>query len=163
MIDFRYHLVSIISVFLALAVGIVVGTTALNGVIVDDLRQRVDGLAADKRAREQTIGDQQRQLAAASSFVNAVTPSEVAGQLAGQRITLISAPGVSAQVRSDVTSVLEQAGAVLTTRVRLGDAFNDANREPDIGAVATDAGRRQGLTLEGDSTTAQRVGETLAA
>ena len=60
MIDFRYHLVSIISVFLALAVGIVVGTTALNGVIVDDLRQRVDGLAADKRAREQTIGDQQR-------------------------------------------------------------------------------------------------------
>ena len=31
MIDFRYHIVSIIAVFLALAVGIVVGTTALNG------------------------------------------------------------------------------------------------------------------------------------
>jgi hypothetical protein len=163
MIDFRYHLVSIISVFLALAVGIVVGTTALNGVIVDDLRQRVDGLSADKRAREQTIGDQQRQLGAASGFVNAVTPQEVAGQLTGRRISLISVPGVSADVRSDVTTVLEQSGAVLSTRVRLGDAFNDPNREADLGAVTTDAARLQGLTLDGDSTTAQRVAETLAA
>ena len=31
MIDFRYHLVSIIAVFLALAVGLVVGSTALSG------------------------------------------------------------------------------------------------------------------------------------
>ena len=30
-IDFRYHLVSIVAVFLALAVGIVIGATALNG------------------------------------------------------------------------------------------------------------------------------------
>ena len=31
MIDFRYHLVSIVAVFLALAIGIVVGATALKG------------------------------------------------------------------------------------------------------------------------------------
>ncbi len=162
MIDFRYHLVSIISVFLALAVGIVVGTTALNGVIVDDLRQRVDGLAADKRAREQTIGDQQRQLAAASAFVTAVTPQEVAGQLAGRRVTLISGPGVAADVRSNVATVLEQAGAVVTTRIRLGDAFADVNRQPEIGAVATDAARRQGVTLEADAAPEERVAEALA-
>jgi hypothetical protein len=162
-IDFRYHLVSIISVFLALAVGIVVGTTALNGVIVDDLRQRVNGLAADKRAREQTIGQQQQQLGAASGFVNAVTPQQVAGQLNGRRITLITAPGVSAEVRSDVGNVLEQAGGVVTTRVRLSDAFADATRQTDVGAVATDAARRQGLTLDGDSSTEQRIADTLAA
>ena len=33
MVDFRYHLVSIIAVFLALAVGIVVGTAALNAIV----------------------------------------------------------------------------------------------------------------------------------
>jgi hypothetical protein len=161
-IDFRYHLVSIISVFLALAVGIVVGTTALNGVIVDDLRQRVDGLAADKRARETTIGEQQRELGAASAFVTAVTPQEVAGQLAGRRVTLISAPGVSAEVRSDVITVLEQSGATVTTRIRLSDAFADANRQPEIGAVATDAARRQGVPLDADSTPAERIGESLS-
>lgn len=159
MIDFRYHLVSIISVFLALAVGIVVGTTALNGVIVDDLRQRVNGLAADKRAREQTINEQQRVLSGASAFVTAVTPQEVAGQLDGRRITLISAPGVSADVRSDVQNVLQQAGATLTTRVRMNDAFADVNRQPDIEAVATDAARIQGVSLDDQATAPQRVAE----
>ena len=31
MIDFRYHLVSIVAVFLALAIGIVLGSTELQG------------------------------------------------------------------------------------------------------------------------------------
>ncbi|MBA3410734.1 MAG: copper transporter, partial [Geodermatophilaceae bacterium] len=31
MIDFRYHLVSLTAVFLAVALGIVIGTTQLNG------------------------------------------------------------------------------------------------------------------------------------
>ena len=37
MISFRYHIVSIVAVFLALALGIVVGTPALNGPITKDL------------------------------------------------------------------------------------------------------------------------------
>ena len=41
MIDFRYHLVSLIAVFLAVALGIVIGTTALNGPILDDLESQV--------------------------------------------------------------------------------------------------------------------------
>ena len=38
MIDFRYHLVSIIAVFLALAIGIVVGSTALQPAVESGLR-----------------------------------------------------------------------------------------------------------------------------
>jgi hypothetical protein len=38
MIDFRYHLVSLVAVFLALAVGIVLGTTALNGPLTRGLQ-----------------------------------------------------------------------------------------------------------------------------
>ena len=47
-ISFRYHLVSLVAVFLALALGIVVGTTALNGPITTDLRHQVDGLKKDR-------------------------------------------------------------------------------------------------------------------
>jgi hypothetical protein len=36
-IDFRYHLVSLIAVFLAVALGIVIGTTALNQPILNDI------------------------------------------------------------------------------------------------------------------------------
>ena len=57
MIDFRYHLVSIIAVFLALAIGIVVGTTALNGYVVDDLRARNGAVIKDKRNLEGVVRD----------------------------------------------------------------------------------------------------------
>ena len=53
MIDFRYHLVSLISVFLALAVGIVLGAGPLKEAIGDTLTGEVDKLrarAADLRA-----------------------------------------------------------------------------------------------------------------
>ena len=39
MIDFRYHLVSIVAVFLALAVGIVVGAIALQPHVADVLNR----------------------------------------------------------------------------------------------------------------------------
>jgi len=48
-ISFRYHIVSIIAVFLALALGIVVGTTALNGPITSNLRSEVDTLRNSRR------------------------------------------------------------------------------------------------------------------
>ena len=50
MISFRYHVVSIVAVFLALALGVVVGTTALNGPITTDLRNKVDTAKAAGRA-----------------------------------------------------------------------------------------------------------------
>jgi hypothetical protein len=37
-IDFRYHVVSIVAVFLALAIGIVFGSTELQGTTIDVLR-----------------------------------------------------------------------------------------------------------------------------
>ncbi len=38
MIDFRYHLVSIVAIFLALAIGIVFGSTALRGTLLRALQ-----------------------------------------------------------------------------------------------------------------------------
>ena len=53
-ISFRYHLVSIVAVFLALALGIVVGTTALNGPITKDLRNQVERRQEAARRRSPT-------------------------------------------------------------------------------------------------------------
>jgi hypothetical protein len=47
LISFRYHLVSIIAVFLALALGILVGTTGLNGAILSDLKKQVRTLRGE--------------------------------------------------------------------------------------------------------------------
>ena len=51
-IDFRYHLVSLIAVFLAVALGIIIGTTALNEPILADIEGQVTDLEQDKRSLE---------------------------------------------------------------------------------------------------------------
>ena len=47
MIDFRYHLVSIIAVFLALAIGIVVGANALKPALINELHKEVRAAQKD--------------------------------------------------------------------------------------------------------------------
>ena len=48
MIDFRYHIVSLISVFLALAVGIILGAGPLQGAIGDQLTGQVEQLRTER-------------------------------------------------------------------------------------------------------------------
>ena len=56
MINFRYHVVSLTAVFLALAIGLIVGTSALNGPLSDSLQHRVDSLTkSNDTLRQQTI------------------------------------------------------------------------------------------------------------
>ena len=50
MINFRYHVVSLTAVFLALAIGLVVGTAALNGPAADALNDQVDALSQGEPA-----------------------------------------------------------------------------------------------------------------
>ena len=74
MIDFRYHLVSLIAVFLAVALGIIIGTTALNEPIQADIEGQVTDLEQDKRALEDRTQQLQAQLDTADSFADAVAP-----------------------------------------------------------------------------------------
>ena len=50
MINLRYHIVSLVAVFLALALGIVMGSTVIDKAIVDELRDRVDSVS-DRAAK----------------------------------------------------------------------------------------------------------------
>lgn len=134
MIDFRYHLVSIVAIFLALTVGIVLGTTALNGPVLTDLRARVDGLAADKRGLEGQVVDLRAQNDSSERFAAAVAPAVVAGRLANDPVLVLSAPGASTDSRDAVLMMLRAAGAVPTGRVRLRTEYV----APDKAAVIDD-------------------------
>ena len=94
MIDFRYHLVSLIAVFLAVALGIVVGTTALHGYVLDDLESQVSALEQDKRSLEDTTRSLQARLDAEDEFEIAVAPALVEGALADSSVLLVIADEV---------------------------------------------------------------------
>jgi Copper transport outer membrane protein, MctB len=138
MIDFRYHLVSIVAVFLALAIGIVVGATQLQSATVSTLdnqskteTQQIGSLRAQNRSL-------QNQLGSAEQFAQASAPSLLSGRLSGQRVVLVTAPGAASAIATGVTSTLEQAGAKVTGQVALQQAFfgASAQNETSLGQLA---------------------------
>lgn len=119
MVDFRYHLVSIIAVFLALAVGIVVGTTALNGPVLDGLKTSVSSLTGDKRSLEGDVKDLRRQTSSQDEFARLVMPVVLQGSLATQRVLVVSTPDADNGMREGLLAALRTAGATVTGDVRM--------------------------------------------
>lgn len=125
MIDFRYHLVSIVSIFLALAVGIVLGAGPLQNGIGQSLNDQVTALRQEKATLRTQLDAQQRGVDARDTFVNGVTPELVRGKLAGKTVSLVVAPGADADLVKRTTDVLTSAGARIGSTITLNDAWTD--------------------------------------
>lgn len=121
MIDFRYHLVSLVAVFLALSVGLVLGTTVLDGPVRAGLGQ--DGVADRDLPGE--VSALREELEAADAFALAAAPRLVGGALADQRVLLVTTPDTPDDLAGRVTPLLEQAGARVTGSLRLLPALSD--------------------------------------
>ncbi|MEV0386075.1 copper transporter [Nonomuraea sp. NPDC050643] len=125
MIDFRYHLVSTVAIFLALAVGIVLGTTLLQDPALDLAKKTSDELYNANNGLRADLDALRGREAGNDTFIAGMTPEMVAGDLTGQRVLLIDAPGSSTAVREAVQQVLDQAGAEVSGRVTLTEKFLD--------------------------------------
>jgi Copper transport outer membrane protein, MctB len=136
-IDFRYHLVSIIAIFLALAVGIVLGTTTLNGTALHNIQSQVKRLSSDKTAQRQQIDALHAQVKDAESFIGATEPTLTANALNGQRVAVITAPETPGNIRTSLLTSLQHAGAVVTNDIRLSSAFTDPKQSAALDDLAT--------------------------
>ena len=162
MIDFRYHLVSIVAVFLALAIGIVIGSTSvLKGAVLSGLQKtsaaeksRIDSLYAQN-------GQLKQQLNAAQSFASASEHVLLDGLLAGQRVVLVEAPGAPGSVVNGVQNALTTAGATVTGQVQFQTQFFSTGAESDLDTL-----NRQltppGVTLRAGSPQAE-AGQLIAS
>lgn len=148
MISFRYHIVSLVAVFLALAVGIVVGTTALSGPITTDLRSQVNSLKADRGELSTQVKQLQSQLDDAGQFAASFGPQLVAGTLKGSNVLVITMPGASSGMADGIASQLSAAGAQITGRLQLSQDYVDPAGAASISALATNTSARPlGLSL----------------
>ncbi|HEU0103939.1 MAG TPA: copper transporter [Mycobacteriales bacterium] len=161
MVDFRYHLVSIIAVFLALALGIVIGTTALNGEILDSLKSSIGTLTAEKRNLEGSVTELRQQTATDQQLADRIGPAAVAGQLQGRRVVLVTLPNGSAAAADALVPLLQAAGATVTGNVQLRGDLIDPERAAAVDAVITQVspGGLDGAGTE----TVQRASAELAA
>jgi hypothetical protein len=127
MIDFRYHIVSIVAVFLALGLGLLVGATALQpsalgGLIAlsqQERQQIAAALAANKELN--------RQIASNDQWAQVAAPQLLHGLLAGERVVVVEAPGASSQVVSGVSDALAEAGATVSGQIQIQNKFFDVS------------------------------------
>jgi hypothetical protein len=161
-IDFRYHLVSLIAVFLAVALGIVIGTTQLNGPVLSNLQGQVKSLQSDKRTLESNTRTLQTRVDGSESFAQAVGPALVHGSLPGGRVLLVIADdGVAQQSVDGISALVAKAGGTVTGAIRLQPGYSDPATAASLQSYVTGPGL-PALTLPKVADTGQLVASLLA-
>jgi hypothetical protein len=162
-IDFRYHLVSLIAVFLAVALGIVIGTTALNEPILADIKNQVSALENDKRSLEDRTQSLQAQLDTSDAFDEAVAPALVDGALAGKSVLLVvTNEGVAPETVDQLTSLIGDAGGTVSGTLTLKPEYSDPSSTAGLQSYVTGSGLPAGVELPPVDDAGQLVGSLLA-
>jgi hypothetical protein len=122
MFDLRYHVASLAAVFIALAVGIVIGVAIASGGGVEDTTKAV--LEGDKQRLEQQLQEAQERADRSEERQRAITdlmerayPALMDGRLEGQQVGLLFLGRIDPAVRSAVEKTLTDAGAGAPARV----------------------------------------------
>jgi hypothetical protein len=144
-ISLRYHIVSLVAVFLALALGIVVGSTVLQEGTVSVLRATSERVRQESERNSRANVALSQDIARLQSFGAAVLPELVQNRLKGRSVVLVDTDKVDGGMRESVRKVLEDAGAQVDGQITFADnrlaLAADADRT-DMGrllAVDTDA------------------------
>jgi hypothetical protein len=161
-IDFRYHLVSLIAVFLAVALGIVIGTTQLNGPLTDNLQGQVTALQDDKRSLEDQTQGLQTQLDDVGVFEEAVGPTLVKDSLTGRSVVFVVAGQVDAEVVEGLTALVGAAGASVNGTIRLTDTYAAASTDSTVESYLAGPGLPVTVTLPETDDVGEQVASVLA-
>lgn len=117
MIDFRYHVVSLVAVFIALAVGIVLGAGPLREGISDTLEGEVDQLRAERTDLRTELDSAQSLARDKDAALGAVADRVVAGTLGGARVAVVLLPEADRNQAARVEDSIESAGGEVVLAV----------------------------------------------
>ncbi|MCW2602339.1 MAG: uncharacterized protein JWN61_474 [Pseudonocardiales bacterium] len=147
MISFRYHIVSIVAIFLAFALGIAVGTAALNGAVTDNLRDQVNRLGDQRDSLRTDASTLNKKVADQDGFATLYGDQVISGSLSGKTVAVIQAPGASRDAVDGVVARVAAAGGRVTGQIELTSDYLDPARAVDIRALATGPAHPVGLQL----------------
>src|SRR4051794_28820633 len=106
MINFRFHLVSLVAVFLAMGLGIVVGSTVIDQKIVDRLDSEINRVSKDNDARRAESKQLAQQNSQQQDFVDLIAPYVVDGRLDGQSVAIVAERGIDGGVVKKTETLL---------------------------------------------------------
>ncbi|MBI4744662.1 MAG: copper transporter [Actinobacteria bacterium] len=112
MFDMRSYIVSLIAVFLALGIGILMGTVVVDkGILVEQQGALVKGLQDEFSSLREENNTLKRDLNARNEFEKEIISLFAQNQLPQSQITIVTTNGVSETLISGVSNILSLAGA----------------------------------------------------
>ena len=158
MINFRFHIASLIAVFLALALGVVMGSTVVQRAIVEGLRDQIDRVernADNQRAKNAALSTENDRL---NLYVAESAPYAVSGALTDQSVAVLAERGIDEDAVKAQVALLQTAGARVAGILWLESAWNLADKaSADALRTATGSTTRNDRTLRAEALDAPRV------
>ncbi|TCM38646.1 copper transporter [Kribbella sp. VKM Ac-2568] len=161
MIDFRYHIVSIVAIFFALGAGVVLGAGPLKGTGSEIVQSQAD---KDRAALEDARADLIQAKALdkyRDDYVAKVTMGLTNGKLTGKKIAVVTMPSADNDMTNSIQDALEAAGGQVTTRVSLDAKLFDPGQRQLVESLVNELVTAD-ITFDPDSNTYQRAGMLLA-
>jgi hypothetical protein len=140
-IDFRYHIVSIVAIFMALAVGIVLGSGPLKDDISGFLENQTEQLAQEKVDLQSEVSALRAEIASAEQFAELTQPVLVDGLLTSHVTTVVVLPDVDGDQVDALEDAVAAAGGSVGERVTIESAWGDPEQSEILGRVAEGVAR----------------------
>ncbi|MDR0433398.1 MAG: copper transporter [Bifidobacteriaceae bacterium] len=123
MINFRYHIVSLAAVFLALAVGIVLGAGPLRGPITANLEEQVTSLRDEKDTLRDELSLAEADTEYRDATIEGLLPMAADAVLQDLDVAVVSVGHVEAQTEAAFAEALRLADAQIVSRVRVREGW----------------------------------------
>jgi Copper transport outer membrane protein, MctB len=136
LIDFRYHIVSLIAVFLALALGLFLGSTTLQSTVTRSLQHQEENVTKKNQNLRSDYGQAKNALGQSNNFTRSVEPYAVSDRLFGESAAVVVAPGVDGGDAKALVQSLQDSGATVTADVSLQSTYLDPTQDAELGALA---------------------------
>jgi len=134
-ISLRQHAISLAAVFLALAVGVVLGSGFLSNTLVSGLRDETRNLHNEINGLNDQKAQLNAKLGSANAFDTQMAGRMVHDALNGKSLVIFRAPDAKDEDVDAVAKIVTQAGGAVTGTVTLTQEFVDANSAEKLHSV----------------------------
>ena len=157
MISFRYHIFTLGAIFLAVGLGLLLGSSVVQPALIENLRNQANQLSRDLSDTRGEVNDLKSQVSALQRAGD-ILPSLDPGTLTGVPVVLLTHDGVDARLLSQTRQSLSEAAVKIVAELSVTDRMTVAD-EPSRQALA----QLLGMASDTDTPTLQaRAAEVLA-
>ncbi len=136
MIDMRYHVISLVAVFLALAIGILLGTTLVERGLIAEQKSQIKSLKTTFDEIKKKNESLNEDLKVFKDYAGQAEGFVVANRLAGRNYALLKKPDSDPATADTASKTISAAGGTVPVTITVfSDKMNDSSVQDSLAAM----------------------------